>query len=191
MPIVICRVSLGGNQTIFLEKAHSLLDLLRWGCTYHFLWVIILSFLWCHSYLSVLIDSKSLFKILESVALFITKPNICLGSFFVQMMKQIPYLQRWILFFVFYICENPHLVLCIGHRSTNERPDASFQVLLLHLMMYDVSTVCKYFGTGFFEQAWYFQKETLKLHINCLSFFKHVPCQIVHIFSYPVAFLPF
>ena len=87
-------------------------------------------------------------KFLESVALFIVKPNICLGSFFVQMMTQIPYLQRWILFFVFYIFENPHILLCFGHISTNERPDASFQVPLLQLMMYDVSIVCKYFGTG-------------------------------------------
>ena len=86
-------------------------------------------------------------KFLESVALFIVKPNIYLGSFFVQMMTQIPYLQRWILFFVFYIFENPHILLCFGHISTNERPDASFQVPLLHLMMFDVSTVCKYFGT--------------------------------------------
>ena len=62
-------------------------------------------------------------------------------------MTQIPYLQRWILFFVFYIFENPHILLCFGHISTNERPDASFQVPLLHLMMFDVSTVCKYFGT--------------------------------------------
>ena len=52
------------------------------------------------------------------------------------MMTKIPSLQRWILLFVFYICENPHILLYIGHISTNERPDASFQVPLLHLMMY-------------------------------------------------------
>ena len=51
-------------------------------------------------------------------------------------MTQISYLQKCILFFVFYTCENPHLLLCLGHISTNERPDASFQVLLPHLMMY-------------------------------------------------------
>ena len=85
-----------------------------------------------------------------------------------QMMTQIPYLQRWILFFVFYICVNPHLLICFGHISTNERLDVSFQVPLLHLM-YDVSTVCKYFGTGFFEQAWYFQQKIW----NCTSIACH------------------
>ena len=47
---------------------------------------------------------------LETVKLFIAKSNICLGSFFVHMMTQIPNLQRWILLFVFYIYDNPHLV---------------------------------------------------------------------------------
>ena len=49
---------------------------------------------------------------LETMKLFIAKSNICLGSFFVHMMKQIPNLQRWILVFVFNICDNPHLVKC-------------------------------------------------------------------------------
>ena len=49
-------------------------------------------------------------------------------------MTQIQYLQRWILFFVFYTCEN--LLLCFGHISTNERPDASFQVPLLDFMTF-------------------------------------------------------
>ena len=89
---------------------------------------------------------------LECARLFIAKPYFCLGSFFIQMMTPIPYLQKWILFFVFYIFENSHHLLCFGHISTNERLDASFQVPLLHLM-YGVSTVCKYFGPGFFEQA--------------------------------------
>ena len=47
---------------------------------------------------------------LETVKLFIAKSNICLGSFFVHMMTQIPNIQRWILLFVFYICDHPHLV---------------------------------------------------------------------------------
>ena len=42
--------------------------------------------------------------------LFLAKYNICLGSFFVHMITQIPNLQRWILFFVFYIFNNSHLV---------------------------------------------------------------------------------
>ena len=85
------------------------------------------------------------------------------------MMTQIPHRQRWILFFVFYICENPHRLLCFGHISTSERRDASFQVSLLHLMMYDVSTVCKYFSIGFFEQAWYYQWKIW----NCASIVCH------------------
>ena len=64
----------------------------------------------------------------ESVKLFIAKHNVSLGSLFIQMMTQIPYLQRWILLFVFYICENPHILLYFGHISTNEKPGANFQV---------------------------------------------------------------
>ena len=52
------------------------------------------------------------------------------------MMMHIPYLQICNLFFVFYICENPYLLLCFGHISTIERPHTNFQVLLLHLMIY-------------------------------------------------------
>ena len=88
---------------------------------------------------------------LEAVKLFIAKPHICLGSFFDRMMTQIPYLQRGILFFVFYICENPYHLLCLGHTSAKERPDANFQVLLLHLVMHDVYTAWKYFSMGFTE----------------------------------------
>ena len=72
----------------------------------------------------------------ESVKVFIAKPNVSLGSLFIQMMTQIPYLQRQILLFVFYVCENPHILLYFGHISTNEKPDASFQVPLLHLTLY-------------------------------------------------------
>ena len=92
------------------------------------------------------------------------------------MMTQIPYLQRWILLFVFYIFyivfyiwQNSHPLLCFGHISTNERPDASFQVPLLHRMMYDVFTICKYFSTHLFEQAWYFQWKI----VNCTSIVFH------------------
>ena len=88
---------------------------------------------------------------LESVKLFVARLHICLGSFFDWTMTQIPYFQRRILFFVFYICENPYLLLCLGHTPADERPDANFQVLLLHLMMHDVYTVCKDFGMGFTE----------------------------------------
>ena len=79
-------------------------------------------------------------KFLESVALFIAQPNICLGSFFVQMMTQIPYLPKWILFFIFYICEDPHLLLCFGHISTNERTDASFRCMM-YLLFVNMSTL--------------------------------------------------
>ena len=71
--------------------------------------------------------------------------------------------------FDFYIWQNSHPLLCFGHISTNERPDASFQVPLLHLMMYDVFTICKYFSMRLFEQAWYFQYKIL----NCTSMFCH------------------
>ena len=57
-------------------------------------------------------------------------------------------------------------------------------------MMYDVSTICKYQHALLWADL-IFPVENLKLHFNCLSFFKQIPCQIVHIFSYPVAFLPF
>ena len=81
----------------------------------------------------------------ESVKLFVAKHNVSLGSLFIQMMTQIPYLQRWILLFVFYICENPHILLYFGHTSTNEKPDASFQVPLIHptlyLMVLNISTL--------------------------------------------------
>ena len=47
---------------------------------------------------------------LKTVKLLIAKSHICLGSFFVHMMMQLPNLQRWILFFVFYICNNSHFL---------------------------------------------------------------------------------
>ena len=79
---------------------------------------------------------KSKKNFLGLVKLHIANSNTFFGSFFVQMMKKMPYLQRWILLFVFYICENPGLLFCFSHISTNERPYAGFQVPLLHLMMY-------------------------------------------------------
>ena len=38
--------------------------------------------------------------------------------------------------FVFYVFDNPHLLFCYGNVSDNGRTGVSFQVSLLHLMMY-------------------------------------------------------
>ena len=122
--------------------------------------------------LSFCSDIKISLKFLESVALFIAKPNICLGNFFVQMMTQIPYLQRWILFFVFYICKDFHLLVYFGHISTNED-------LMLVFRSHYFTSWCIYslsiFRHEFLWAGLIFPVENLKLRINCLSFFKQVP----------------
>ena len=108
-------------------------------------------------------------KFLESVALFIAKSNICLGNFFVQMMMQIPYLQIWILLFVFYICKDFHLLVYFGHISTNED-------LMLVFRNHYFTSWCIYslqiFWHKFLWAGLIFPVENLRLCINCLSFFK-------------------
>ena len=68
--------------------------------------------------------------------LFTTDPNIsCLDGMFSQMMQQIKFLQRRIIFVVVYVCDDLLFALFLVHILDNVKIYTSFLVVLLHLVI--------------------------------------------------------
>ena len=68
--------------------------------------------------------------------LFTADLNIsCLDGNFSQMMQQIQFLQRRIMFVVVYVCDDLQFAFCLVHILDNVKVYTSFLVVLLHLVI--------------------------------------------------------
>ena len=68
--------------------------------------------------------------------LFTADPNISfLDGMFSQMMQQIQFLQRRIIFVAVYVCDGLQFAFCLVHILDNVKIYTSFQVVLLHLVI--------------------------------------------------------
>ena len=116
--------------------------------------------------------------------LFTTDPNIsCLDGMFSQMMQQIKFLQRRIIFVVVYVCDDLQFALCLVHILDNVKIYTSFLVVLLHLVIIYLSVSNVLVTDLFIHSQYIFAAEKL-LDVTWTLFSKETSQELPQNLSY-------